>query len=252
MTFFSIRNIQACLCAVGLLSQSVCADEITVMASAAMKEAYLDLVPQFEKASGHKVVTIWAGGVDIVKRVRAGELVDLVVLAGPAVESLIADGKVARGGRVDLARSGVGVAVRAGAPRPDISSADALKRALLAAKSIAYSSGPSGAHIANLITRMGIEEQVKGRVLQTRPGNPVGHYVARGEAEIGFQQMSELMPIAGIDLLGPLPADVQEITVFAGGVHANAKSPAATRALLQYLTSPAAAPVIRNKGMEPA
>jgi molybdate transport system substrate-binding protein len=236
-----------------LLSASLaCADEIKVMASAAIKEAYLELVPVFEKSSGHKVVTIWDGGVNIVKRMRAGEVVDLVILARPAVETLITDGKVAPGGRVDLATAGVGIAVRAGAPRPDISSADAVKRALLSAKSIAYSSGPSGAHIAALLARMGIAEEVKSRIKQTTPGNPVGLAIARGEAEIGFQQMSELLPIAGIDLLGPLPTEIQEITVFSGGVHAGAASPAATRALLQFLTSPGAAPVIVKKGMTPA
>ena len=235
-----------------LLAPCAQADEIRMLASAAMKEAFLELIPEFEKASGHKVVTVWAGGVDIVKRVKGGEVVDLVVLARPAVEGLIKEGKVAPGGRVDLANSGVGVAVRAGAPRPDVSSADALKRTLLAAKSIAYSSGPSGAHIAALLARMGIADQVKGKVLQTTPGNPVGHFIARGEAEIGFQQISELLPIAGIEYLGPLPAEIQEITVFSGGLHASAKAPAATQALLKFLTSPAAASVIRKKGMGPA
>ena len=234
-----------------LLTPLAYADDIKVIASAAFKEAYLELVPAFEKASGHKVITIWAGGVDIVKRIEGGELVDVVIIARPPVEALIKQGKLAAGSRVDLAKSGVGVAVRAGAPRPDISSADALKRALLAAKSIAYSSGPSGAHIAALIKRMGIEEEVKAKVFQTKPGNPVGNYVARGEAEIGFQQLGELMPIAGIDLLGPLPAEVQEITVFSGAVHAAAKSAVAARALLEFFASPAAAPVIMKKGMTP-
>ena len=242
-----------CLLAAVLLPASLLAqaDEVKVMASAALKEAYLELVPVFEKRSGHKVVTIWDGGVNIVKRMRAGEVVDLVILARPAVETLISEGKVASAGRVDLATSGVGVAVRAGAPHPDISSGEALKRALLAAKSIAYSSGPSGAHIAGLITRMGIADQVKSKVLQTTPGNPVGLFVARGEAEIGFQQVSELLPIVGIDFLGPLPADIQEITVFSGGLHANAGAPAATGALLDFLTSSEAAAVLRKKGMAP-
>lgn len=248
-----IRAVAVCLGAgIAVFGSATQADEIRVMASAAMKEAYLELVPAFEQASGHKVITIWAGGVDIVKRIKAGEVVDLVVLARPAVEELMVAGKVAAGGRVDLVRSGVGVAVRAGAAKPDISSAESLKRALLAAKSIAYSSGPSGAHIAALIERMGIGDEVRSRVLKTTPGNPVGHFVARGEAEIGFQQVSELLPIAGIDFLGPLPADVQEITVFSGGLHASASAPAAAQALLKFLSAPAAAPVIRKKGMEPA
>lgn len=227
------------------------AAEITVMSSAAVKEVYLELVPQFEKASGHKVVTIWAGGLDIAKRIRGGEIVDLVILARPPVETLIKEGKLAQGGRVDLARSGVGVAVCAGAPKPDINSGEALKRTLLAAKSIAHSSGPSGDHITAMIARMGITDEVKSKILQTKPGNPVGMVVARGEAEIGFQQVSELLPVAGITFLGPLPADVQNITVFSGGVHAAAKEPAAARALMQFLSSPAATAVIRKPGMEP-
>ena len=248
-----IRAVAACL-GVGIVvfGPATQADEIRVMASAAMKEAYLELVPAFEQASGHKVITIWAGGVDIAKRIKAGEVVDLVLLARPAVDELVRAGKLAADGRVDLARSGVGVAVRAGAPKPDISSAESLKRALLAAKSIAYSSGPSGAHIAALIERMGIGDAVKSRVMQTMPGKPVGHLVARGEAEIGFQQVSELLPIAGIDFLGPLPAEAQEITVFAGGLHAAAAAPAAARSLMKFLSAPAAAAVLRKKGMEPA
>ena len=253
MTRSTLRNSCAALWfAFAAWTGAAQADEISLLSSAAMKEVLLELVPEFEKASGHKVVLMWAGGVDIARRIRVGEVVDAVVLARPPVEALVNEGKLARDGRVDLARSGVGIAVRAGAPRPDISNADAIRRALLAAKSIAYSSGPSGTHIKELIKRMGIVEEVKGKVLQTTPGNPVGNYVARGEAEIGFQQVGELLPIAGIDFLGPLPPDVQEITVFSIGLHAAARTPAATRALMRFLSSPAVAPVLRKKGMDPA
>lgn len=235
-----------------MLGGATRADEIRVLASNGLKEVYLELAPAFEKATGHKLVTVWDGGGNIVKRMRAGEAADLVLIARAGVEDLIKDGKVAPDGRVDLAKTGVGIAVRAGAARPDISSGEALKRALLGAKSIAYSSGPSGAHIAALIERMGIADQVKSKVMQTTPGNPVGRFIARGDIEIGFQQMSELLPIASIEVLGPLPPDIQEITIFSGGVHANAKAPAATRALLKFLGSPDAIPVMRRKGMEPA
>jgi molybdate transport system substrate-binding protein len=227
------------------------AADINVLASNALKEAYLELVPGFEKATEHKVATTWAGTNDIKKRMAADETYDLVIMAGPALDELIKQGKIVPGSRVDLAKSGVGVAVRAGAPKPDISSGDALKRALLAAKSIAYSSGPSGVYMEGLFRRLGIADEIKPKLKQTQPGNPVGEVIARGEAEIGFQQVSELLPIAGIDYIGPLPPDIQHITVFSGGIHTGAKQPDAAKALVKFITAPAAVPVIRKKGMEP-
>jgi len=181
----------------------------------------------------------------------AGETYDLVIMAGPALDDLIKQGKIVPGSRVDLAKSGVGVAVRAGAPKPDISSGDALKRALLAAKSIAYSSGPSGVYMEGLFQRLGIADEIKPKLKQTQPGNPVGEVIARGDAEIGFQQVSELLPIAGIDYIGPLPSDIQHITVFSGGIHTGAREPDAAKALVKFITAPAAVPVIKKKGMEP-
>jgi molybdate transport system substrate-binding protein len=225
--------------------------ELKVLSSNAFKEAYLELVPGFEKATGHKVVTTWAGTNDIVKRMQAGETYDLVIMAGPALDNLIKQDKIVPGSRVDLVKSGVGVAVRAGAPRPDISSGEALKRALLAAKSVAYSSGPSGVYIESLFQRLGIADALKSKSKQTQPGNPVGVLIARGEAEIGFQQISELLPIAGIDYLGPLPPDIQHVTVFAAGIHTGAKEAEAAKALVKFLTAPAAVPVIKQKGLEP-
>jgi len=186
-----------------------------------------------------------------MQRMKAGESVDLVILAGSSVDELIQHGIVARGSRVDLAKSGVGVAVKAGAPKPDISTTDALKKTLLAAKSIGYSTGPSGVYVVGLFQRMGIADQIKHKVTQTQ-GQPSGGVVARGDAEIAFQQISELLPVPGIELVGPLPPDIQEITIFAAGLHAHAKSPDAAKALVKFLTSPVAAPVIRSKGMEPA
>jgi molybdate transport system substrate-binding protein len=226
------------------------AAEIKVMSSLAVKEAYLELVPQFEEQTGHKVVTEWVGMVDIKKRVLAGESVDLVVGSAAAVDELIQARKLAPG-RMDLAKSGVAVAVRAGAARPDISSGEALKRSLLAAKSIGYSSGPSGVYLAELFKRMGIAEQVKAKISQTPPGTPVGPLIARGEVEIGFQQLSELLPTQGIDIIGPLPADLQLITVFSAGMHIGAKAEPA-KALVRFLTSPSAAPTMRKKGLDPA
>ena len=224
--------------------------EFTVMASAAFKEAYLELVPEFERATGHRVATIWTPSAQMMSRLKGGEIVDLVILAADAIDELIELGKLAAGSRVDLARSGVAAAVRAGAPRPDISSGEALKRAVLAAKSLVYSHGPSGVYLAGLFERMGIAEQLKPKVKLVQ-GEPAGAVVARGEAEIGFQQMSELLPVPGIDIVGPLSADVQRITVFSIGLHVSAKAPDAARALVKFMTAPAAAPVIRRKGMEP-
>jgi len=226
--------------------------DINVMSSNAMREALLELLPGFERASGHKVTPTFVGGVDIMKRMAAGATCDLVIMAGASIDQLIEQGKVVAGSRVDLVKSGIGVAVRAGAPRPDIGSADAVKRALIAAKSIAYSSGPSGVYLANLFARMGIAETLKPKIKAVPPGVPAGSLVARGEAEIGFQQISELLPVAGIDLIGPLPADIQEITVFSGGIHTAAAQPDAAKELTRFITSPAAAPVIGKKGLEPA
>ncbi len=217
-----------------------------------MREALLELLPMFERATGHKPMPTFVGGVDIMKRMAAGETCDLVIMSGPQIDQLIAQGKLKAGSRVDLVRSGIGVAVRAGAPRPDISSAEAIKRALLAAKSITYSSGPSGVYLANLFAKMGIAEALKAKVNPVPPGVPAGSLVARGEAEIGFQQISELLPVAGIDLIGPLPADIQEITVFSGGIHAAATQPDAAKALMTFITSPVAAPIITRKGLDPA
>jgi molybdate transport system substrate-binding protein len=223
--------------------------EIKVMASAAFKEAYLELVPQYERATGHKVVTIWASSVQMMSRLKGGETVDLVILSAASVDELTKAGIVSE--RFDIARSGVGVAVRSGAPRPDISSGEALKRAVLAARSIVYSTGPSGVYLIGLFQRMGIADAIKGKVKQVQ-GEPAGAVVARGEAELGFQQVSELLPVPGIDLIGPLPPDVQQITVVSAGLHARAKAPHAGKALVSFFKAPAAAPVIREKGMEPA
>src|ERR1044071_3085926 len=221
-----------------------------VLSSLAVKEAYLELQPQFEKQSGHPVQTEWLGVVDIMRRVKAGESADVVIASQKALGELKSLGKVAA--VVDLAKSGVAVAVKKGARRPDISSGDAVKRALRAAKSIAYSSGPSGVYLVELFQKWGIAEELKRKRTETPPGTAVGPLVARGEAEIGFQQMSELLPTAGIDIVGPLPADIQVITVFSGGVHVAAKEGDGARAWLAYITSPQSAAVLRRHGLESA
>ena len=226
------------------------ANTIRVMLSAAFKPAYLELVPDFERASAHEVISLWVPSVQIMKRLRQGEIVDVVILSAPAIEDLIGRGVLLSGSRVDLATSGIGVAVRAGAARPDVSSGEALKAAVLAARSIVYSTGPSGLYLARLFERMGIAAALRSKVIQVQ-GEPAGAVVASGEAQIGFQQMSELLPISGIDIVGPLPADVQEITLFSAGVHAAAKAPETARALLRFFTAPAAAPVMAKWGLQP-
>jgi len=224
--------------------------QIKVMLSAAFKEAYLELVPRFERASGHTVSNIWCPSVQMMTRLKGGEVVDMMIMSAAAVDELIRSGLVATSDRYDLATCGVGMAVRAGAPRPDIGSADAFRRAVLAARSVVYSTGPSGIYLAGLFQRMGIADAVNAKLRQVQ-GEPAGAVVACGDAEIGFQQICELMPVPGIDLVGPLPPEIQEITTFSAGVHVRAPAPEAARALARYFTSPEAAPVVRQKGMEP-
>ncbi len=244
------------LISVFLSGGSANAAEVKVMISGGFTAALRDLAPQFERATGHKLVVIFGPSMGttpqaIPNRMQRGEPVDVVIMVGYALGDLIKLGKVAADSRVNLAGSGVGVAVRAGAPKPDISSPAALKRALLQAKSIAYSDSASGVYVSTeLFQRLGIADQVKGKSRMI-PAEPVGAVVARGEAEIGFQQMSELLPVAGIDLVGPLPSEVQKITVFSAGVATSAKEPQAARALIRFLASPEAAPAISKTGLEP-
>jgi len=226
--------------------------EIKVLASIALKGIYLELAPRFEEAKRCKLATQWAGADPVLKRVQAGEVADVVIAPAKLIDELMASGKIVQGSRVDIARSGVGMAVRRGAPRPDISSTETLKRALLDAESIAYSSGPSGVYLAGLFQRLGIAKALAAKITQTPPGSFVGEVIARGEAEIGFQQMGELLHVGpGIDVVGPLPKEIQNITVFSGGVHSAVAQPELARALLDFLSAPAAAAVIRMKGMEP-
>jgi molybdate transport system substrate-binding protein len=226
--------------------------EIKVLSSIATREAYLELVPQFERASGHKVSTTWAGTTAIMQRMAAGETYDLVMISSTELGELTRQGKIVSGSRADLAKSGIGIAVRAGAPRPDVSSSAALKQALLAAKTVGYTSGPSGVYMAGLIERMGIAAEVKPKHRTVPSGGTVGTIVASGNAEIGFQQVSELVHIPGIDYIGPLPADVQCITVFSCGLQTGAPQPDAAKALVEFLTTPAAVAVMQKHGLEPA
>jgi len=229
--------------------------EIRVMTSGAFTAAYLELIPQLELVTERKIVTaatsMGTGPDSIPSRLQRGEPVDVVIVADAALVELIKDGKVLAESRTPLARSGIGVAVRAGSPKPDISSVDALKRTLLQAKSIAYSASVSGRYLSTeLFQRLGIADQImpKSRRIE---GERVGAVVARGEAEIGFQQTSELLPVPGIDYVGPLPPEVQRVSVFSAGVAVGAGDSDAAHALIRFLASPAAARAITKSGMEP-
>ena len=191
------------------------------------------------------------GGVDAAKRVQAGEDFDLVFLASDAIAKLITSGQLDASSKLNLADSGVAVAVRAGAAQPDISSADAVRAAVLAAKSISYSTGPSGVALARLFEQWGIAEQIKNRIVTAPPGVPVGSLVAKGEVELGFQQLSELIHLDGITLLGNLPADIQITTTFSAAVGSASTHKSQARTLLAFLASEQAAAAIRRQGMEP-
>jgi molybdate transport system substrate-binding protein len=235
-----------------LWSTAAGAAELKVIATNAIEGAYKELVPMFEKASGHKVTTVYTGTLDAQKRLASGEVYDIVIMASNAIDDLIKAGTLAPGSRVDLATSGVAVAVRAGAPKPDIRSTESLKKALLGAKSIGISSGPSGVYLTGLFQRLGIADQIKPKLKQTPSGVMVGSLLTSGQAEIGFQQESELAHYPGIDYVGPIPADIQNVTVFSGGLQVGAESPDAARAWIAFLTSAQAAQVFRSKSMQPA
>ena len=247
-----VAAIGAKLAAVScVMLSSANAAEINVVGSPGTREPYTLLVPGFEKATGHKVTTTWGGVAALAKRVADGEVADVVMLPAAQIDDLIKQGKLIADSRVNVATSGVGVAIRAGAPKIDASSSDGIRKALIAAKTIAFSAGPSGLHIERLIAKWGLTDQLKAKIVPPIPNVPIGEVVARGDAEIGFQQESELLPVKGIDYLGPLPADIQEVTVFSAAVHKAAGPTDAARALLKFLTAPEAAPIIRKTGMKP-
>jgi molybdate transport system substrate-binding protein len=244
------------LASVVLLVNIASSAEIRVVSSGGFSAAYDVLGPQFERATGHKLITSHGPSMGDTKdaipaRLRRGEPIDVLIMVGYALDNLAKEGKVIPGSCVELARSKIGVAVRAGAPKPDVSTVDALRNTLLAARSIAYSDSASGVYIQNeMFKNLGIADQVKGKARMI-PADPVGGVVARGEAEIGFQQISELKPIPGITIIGPLASEVQRVTVFSAGIVAGAKEHEAARALIAYLSSPAAASAIIESGMEP-
>jgi molybdate transport system substrate-binding protein len=255
MRFFARASVPG-VAAVLLLTGTASAAEIRVMISGGLTAAYNAVVPEFERASGHKVVTAYGPSMGttvnaIPVRLERGEPVDVLIMVSYALGDLVKQGKVVADSRVDLVKSAIGVAVKSGAPKPDISSAEAVKRTLLAAKTIAYSDSASGVYVSTeMFAKLGIAEEMKDKARKI-PATPVGEIVARGDAEIGFQQISELKPVAGIDIVGPLPDEVQKITVFSAGIASVSKEPVAGKALIQFLASPAARGEIVKSGMEP-
>ena len=227
------------------------AAEIKVLSTRATEELYRELVPQFERASGHNVATTFTGTLDLQKRIAAGEAYDVVIAIDSAIDDFIKSGKVMPGSRVDIAKSSISVGVRTGLPKPDIGSANTLKNALLAAKSIGYSTGPSGAVVLDMLRKMGIAEAVKPRLKQPPSGTLVGSIIAGGYADIGFQQTNELAHFPGVDYLGPLPAEYQDVTRRSGGIMVISKETEAARQLLKFISGPEAAPVIRKHGLDP-
>ncbi len=236
-----------------LSAPGVSAAEIKVLTAGAMKAVVVELIPAFEAASGHKVVidNDTAGG--LARRIGGGETFDVAVITPGVIDTLIKDARVAAGSRIDLAKVGMGVAIKVGAPKPDISTVDAFKATLLAAKSVTYidpkAGGSSGIYFDKLIERLGIAEPVRAKA-KLLPGGYVADLVAKGEAELAIHQISEIVPVAGVVLVGPLPAEVQNTTVYSGGISTTARDPAAATALLAHLASAAAKPVLAKKGME--
>jgi molybdate transport system substrate-binding protein len=256
---FSSRNFRNVGIGVALsfwLAGAAQAAEVHVMISGGLSAAYNALVPEFEKATGNKVVTAYGPSMGttvnaIPVRLGRGEPADVLILVGYALDDLIKNGKAVPGSKVDLVNSKIGVAVKAGSPKPDISTAGALKRALLAAKSIAYSDSASGVYISTVMfDKLGIADAMKDKAKKI-PATPVAEIVAKGEAELGIQQISELKPVAGVDIVGPLPESLQKITVFSAGIATGSKEPEAGKALIKFLASPAARETIVNSGLEP-
>jgi molybdate transport system substrate-binding protein len=226
-------------------------EPITGISSMATRHVLAELGDAYTRQRGQRVTIVSVGGAEAARRVKEGEAFDFVVLAADAIEQLAAVGRVAPASRTDLARSAVAIAVAAGATRPDVSRESAVRDAVLRARSIGYSTGPSGAHLVGLFERWGIAETIASRIVQATPGVPVGTLVARGDVELGFQQLSELMHLPGIEVVGLLPPEIQAVTVFSAAVCTASSHPAAAKALLAYLASGEAGAAKRRHGMEP-
>jgi molybdate transport system substrate-binding protein len=235
-----------------LAAPAVNAAEVTVIASTAMREVMDDLVPLFERASGNKVVISFLSGSLLPVKVKEGAQADVVVTTPATIDGLVAAGKVVPNTRVDFVRSGAGVAVRAGAPKPNVATPEAFKAALLAAKTVGYSQGPSGVHFMSVLERLGITAEIKAKGVVPPLGTRVGTLIAEGKAEIGVQQITELLQIPGIDFVGPLPKELQANIVYATATPTSAKEKAGAAAFVKFISSEPALPLIKKVGLEPA
>ena len=228
------------------------AADLTVMSSSGMSTMMKQLIPAFEHSSGHRVTISYDTSNIVMGRIKGGEAADLIILTGPVIDELAKQGKVTAGSRADLARSGIGVAVRSGAPRPDIGSVEAFRRSLLEARSVTYTAtGASGIYFGGVIEKLGIAGAVRAKA-KTPPGGHVAELVARGEAELGVQMISELRGVPGVEYVGPLPAELQMFTVFSAGLFTGAREAAAAQALIRFLSTSDAARVYQAGGMEPS
>jgi molybdate transport system substrate-binding protein len=231
------------------------AADLKVMSTVALSATLDDLKPKFERETGHTLTIVYSVIADLKKRIQEGETADVMLLSRAALDDLQNQGKVAAGSIVNVASSSVAIAVRAGAPKPDISTSDALKQALLDGKSIVYADpakgGASGVHFAKVLDRLGIADQMKSKTTLV-PGAQAAEVVSKGEAELGVAMASEIVPIAGAQLVGPLPGDLGMVLVFSAGIGPTSKDPAASNALIKFITGPAGAAVLKAKGMDPA
>lgn len=256
----SIGMITTGFAALVVLAQAATGEaaEIKLLSAFGIMAVVEDLGPKFERASGHKLMITFATFTGIVKRIQDEETADVVIIPHQGIDGFVKSGKVAPENVTVVARAGIGVAVRKGAPKPDISSPEALKRALLNAKSVAYPNpelgGPTGVHFDKMLDRLGIGNEIRAkRVFPKTPGGAeVGGLVASGEAEIGAHQIQELMPVAGIEVVGPLPNDLQNVYFFSAAIMTGAKNVAASKELINFLRTPGAAVVIKAKGMDRA
>jgi molybdate transport system substrate-binding protein len=248
--FRPIRFIAFCAVLCGFTGTADAA-EIKLIASNAVKEAYGQLLPAYEKASGNKVTVSWGGTADIIKRVNGGEVADAVIITDVGIDGLIKGGKLVGAGRVNVAKSAAGVAVRAGATKPDISSTEAMKKSLLAAKGIVLTPGPSNPFLHQLFDKMGIGAETKAKEVQPAQGQQLTDPIVQGKADLVFSQISELIAVKGIAYVGPLPKGSEIVLTYAVAYHAAAPNPEAAKALMKFLTMPDAVKVLKENGLEP-